>query len=112
MERRKWPRAEVSLPIRYRGVGEFNHLPLDSETKDISEGGLKFTADKFLPKDSRLIVNLNLEEFTGVKAAVRVVWVTQDSHTHLYQIGAQFDNIPLEAKSNIATLVRKKLSYS
>lgn len=112
IERRRWPRVVVQLPIRYREVGEFNHLPLDSETKDISEGGVRFVAGKFLPKECKLVVSLNLSHMVGVKATVKVVWTARDSHTNMYEVGAQFENISSEAKVQIGNLVRRNLSYS
>ena len=112
IERRRWPRVQVQLPLRYREVGEFGQLPMDSETKDISVGGVRFTADKFLPKESRLVVSLNLENLSGVKATIKVVWTSRDTRTNMYEIGAQFDNVPSEAKNEIASLVRRNLNYS
>ncbi len=111
IERRRWPRVKVNLPLKYRGVGEFNHLPADSETKDISEGGLRFTTERFLPKNARFVVNLNLEDIPGVKAVVRIVWAARDPHTNRYEVGAEFDNIPREAKVHISNMVRKHLNY-
>ncbi len=110
MERRRWPRVNLALPMRYRGVGEFGQLPMDSEVKDISEGGIRFACDRFLPKDSKLVVNLNLIDISNIKATVKVVWATRDSHTNRYEVGVEFDNIPAESKCQISSLVRKNPS--
>jgi c-di-GMP-binding flagellar brake protein YcgR len=109
IERRRWPRVKLNLPLKYRGVGEFNHLPMDSETRDISEGGIRFTSERFIPKDSKLVVNLNLSDLGGVKATVRIVWAARDPHTNRYEVGAEFDTLPPEAKVQIANLVRRHL---
>lgn len=112
IERRRWPRVQVELPIKYREIGVFNHLPSDSETRDISEGGIRFFSDKFLPKESKLVVSLNLQDIVGVKATIKVVWTSRDARTNMYQVGAQFDNIPSEARVQIANLVKRNSHYS
>lgn len=109
-ERRRWPRVNLNLPIRFREVGEFSHSPLDSETKDISEGGARFQTDKFLPKDSRLVISIDLTDEPGVKATVKVVWSVRDPHTNMYEIGVEFDTIPSEAKVELSNMVRKNLN--
>ena len=109
-ERRQWSRVDIRLPIKFREVGEFISSPIDSETQDVSEGGVKFNSEKFLPKDSKLVISLNLTDVSGVKATVKVVWSTRDSHTNMYETGVEFDNIPSEAKVQLSHLVRKNLS--
>ena len=109
-ERRRWPRVDVHLPIRFREVGEFSSSPIDAETQDVSEGGIKFSSDKFLPKNSKLVVNLNLNDVSSMKATVKIVWSARDAHTNMYETGVEFDNVPAEAKVELSHLVRKNLN--
>ncbi|MDP8234280.1 MAG: PilZ domain-containing protein [Candidatus Saelkia tenebricola] len=109
-DRREWPRVDVRLPIRFREVGEFGSSPIDSETQDVSEGGIKFNSGKFLPKNSKLVLNMNLTDVNGMKATVKVVWSARDSHTSMYETGVEFDNIPSEARGQLSHFVRGNLN--
>ena len=110
IERRQWSRVDMNVPLKFREVGEFSRSPLDSETRDISEGGIRFATDKFLPKDSKLVVNMDLNDIPVVKATVKVVWSVRDSHTNMYEIGVEFDTIPSEARVQLSNIVRKNLN--
>jgi c-di-GMP-binding flagellar brake protein YcgR len=110
MERRRWPRAKVKIPVSYRGIGNFNHLPLESETQDLSEGGVKFSTERFLPRNSKFVIGFNLApEREGIKATIKVIWTNREPTTNRYIVGAEFDNITLEARHELANLVRKNL---
>lgn len=110
VERRRWPRAKVRIPLSFRGIGNFNHLPMESETEDLSEGGLRFSAQRFLPRNGKFVVGLKTgSEGEGIKATIKVVWTNRDPATSRYTIGAEFENISLDARHELANLVRKNL---
>jgi len=110
MERRQWNRVDMNVPFKFREVGEFNRFPLDSETRDISEGGIRFATDKFLPKDSKLVVSIDFNDAPAVKATVKVAWSVRESHTNMYEIGVEFDTIPSESRVQLSNIVRKNLN--
>jgi len=110
VDRRQWARVDMHAPLKFREVGEFNRSPIDSETRDISEGGIRFATDRFLPKDSKLVVNIDLSDIPSVKATVKVVWSVRDSHTNMYEIGVEFDTIPSETRVQLSNMVRKNLN--
>jgi c-di-GMP-binding flagellar brake protein YcgR len=110
IDRRQWARVDMHAPLKFREVGEFNRSPLDSETRDISEGGVRFATDRFIPKDSKLVVNIDLNNMPSVKATAKVVWSTRDSHTNMYEVGIEFETINSETRVQLSNIVRKNLN--
>jgi len=101
-ERRKCPRVYASLPMQFREIGEFDKLPRDTITKDLSRGGVRFSADKFVPVGSRLVVNIALESRSEpLRSTVKIVWAKRQQYSDSYELGCQFVNIDDEAKSRI-----------
>lgn len=105
-ERRKYPRVYASLPMQFREIGEFDKLPRDTITKDLSEGGIRFTSSKLVPVGNRLVVNVGLEpQIEGLRSVVKIVWARKQHYSDNYELGCQFVNMEEESKSRIARFI-------
>lgn len=105
-ERRKYRRVYASLPMQFREIGEFDKLPRDTITKDLSEGGVRFTAEKFVPVGNRLVVNISLESRSeAVRAIVKIAWARRQQFSDAYELGCQFVNVEEESKSRISRFI-------
>lgn len=92
LERRKFIRVDNFGPIQYRKIG---HVVGGRKiTKDISEGGIKFLADEFIPISALLKVEITLEKsLKPVTAIVKVAWVRKLPLQDGYEVGAAFEGM-------------------
>lgn len=101
-ERRKYPRVYASLPMQFRPIGELDKLPHETITRDLSEGGVRFRADRFVPVGTRLVVNVLLEGHREpVRSLVKIIWTRKQQYSDNYEVGCQFVNLPEDARARI-----------
>ncbi|MCM8819313.1 MAG: PilZ domain-containing protein [Candidatus Omnitrophica bacterium] len=104
IERRKYPRLNVSFPIECSDPAQKNYFYTVS--KDISLGGVKIIYDKFLPKQTNLKLNINLID-NVVTAISRVCWCNKMRISDRYMIGLEFNELDTESKKNILNFFEK-----
>ena len=95
-ERRRYIRIPENLQIFYEVI------PTDKvkecATKNISQGGIKFITDEFIPKDSHLKIKVNFyKTLFSFEALVKCVWVREMNYSEEYEIGVDFIDIPPDA---------------
>lgn len=79
-------------------------------TKDISQGGIRFLTQEFIPKDSRLKINLTLNKtLFNFEAVVRFVWISQLRRSEIYEIGVEFIDIPPKALEYLISYIKASL---
>ena len=85
--RRLFPRADVNVPVNchVRGSGASSTCVL----KDISVGGLSFTADEYRAPETILNLEVNLLSRV-IQAAGKVAWVSPMPHSYRYSVGVEF----------------------
>lgn len=111
VERRRYPRLEIELALQYREIGDFERLPQESVARNISEGGISFRVDRFLPLGNRLITSLSLEPHSEIlKTVVKIVWIQKDPHADSYDIGCQFINISEEGRRRLQRFLMYRFS--
>lgn len=64
---------------------------------DLSEGGVRFRTEDFIPVQAEVVVNLQLEAERETALAARVVWIQRIPHGENYHVGCEF----LENRENI-----------
>lgn len=100
-ERRQSERADSRCPLRYQFKGQPNFY--DTITRDISEGGLRFITNQFIPAFAELFLEVSLRPSTEpVRAAAKVSWVQKVPHSDQYYVGAHFTELNQEHKKNIS----------
>jgi len=105
IERRKYVRIPESSPISYRimpnvKIGSF-------VTKDISQGGIRFSVHEFIPKGSFLKIRFTIEKlYFSFEALVRIVWIVEQPRSEKFEIGVEFVNIPKQTTDHLIDYIR------
>jgi c-di-GMP-binding flagellar brake protein YcgR len=87
LERRKYPRVEISFPVECDLIQEKSYFYTVS--RDLSVAGLKIITNRFLPKNDILKVNINLiDKVLDIHA--RVAWCVQTRSPESYWAGLEF----------------------
>ncbi|MBM3249027.1 MAG: PilZ domain-containing protein [Candidatus Omnitrophica bacterium] len=99
VESRQYARFDCRVPVLCkRGT-----LLENSLTRDISKGGIGLLVQKFVPKDTNLIMELSLAPKTEPVLAVgKVRWVRKVGYGDRYRLGMQFTDISQSSKNRLA----------
>jgi c-di-GMP-binding flagellar brake protein YcgR len=109
-ERRRYVRIPENLEISYKVISA-EKSPSAYTTKDISQGGIRFLAHDFIPKDSRLKIKLNLcKGCIVIEALVRMVWISKSERGESYEVGVEFVDIPHKASEELIRCIRVLLN--
>lgn len=90
------PVAEKRRSRRFEFRGAVQYHPADiiicrgAAGCDLSEGGVRFWANDFVPLASGVILNLHLKAEKTVRLEGTVVWVQRLPHAESYHIGCEF----------------------
>jgi hypothetical protein len=101
-EKRAATRFKASLPIQYRYLTKVNNALI----LDLSEGGLSFTTNDFIPVNTQLFVAI-LPKEEPLRAGGKVVWVQKMAYGDRYNVGMRFTDINAYNKARIASLEDK-----
>ena len=105
LERRRFIRIPESTQIAYKIIPEVKTR--DYLTKDISQGGIRFFAHEFIPRDNLLKVRLTLDKVSfSFEAFVQAVWIKEDIRNERFEIGAEFTNIPKESTDRLVGYIK------
>ncbi len=100
-EKRAYKRFTNKEPIRI----EFKDCEFSAGclSYDLSEGGVKFQHNDFIPLGQKVHLEVGLSNKEVVYCTGRVAWVQKMPHSHRYQIGVQFmdDSLIYDARSRI-----------
>ncbi|MFA5059272.1 MAG: PilZ domain-containing protein [Candidatus Omnitrophota bacterium] len=89
-EKRKSARYDCQVPVVSQKAARFS----DTQTTDISKGGVGFISKNRIPIDTKMLVELNLTpEGEPVVAVGEVRWVTKILESDLYRVGMTFTEI-------------------
>ena len=98
-EKRKTPRLDCRVPIMCRRGSLFDQ----TQTMDISQGGVGLLSPKFIPLDTNLIVEIALTpEAEPVLAVGRVRWIQKSNYSDSYRVGMNFTDIAADSKRRLA----------
>lgn len=110
-EKRRFPRAESILPVKYRNLRNLGLTPAGSLSKDISEGGVRFMTNEFISLACRLVVEISLPaDPKPIKAISKVAWIRKIPTGDNYEIGNHFLEITKEDKARIMNFVNSALN--
>jgi len=110
-ERRKYQRIESKMPIQYRKLKEPAEGTIGALSVNVSEGGIRFLANEFLPLASRLVVELFIpSQPRPVKAISKVAWIRKMPAGEQYEIGNQFLEVGREDKMQLNGFVKRALT--
>lgn len=89
-DRRKFPRIDEAWELEYRTVTaeEFKKNPIGSLTVNISSGGIRFKAEKEIPKGTMLAIELKSPIFpSSIIALAEAIWCRKGRKKDKYDIG-------------------------
>jgi len=110
IERRKHVRVRCNQPVRFRDLGQTASMNF-SETcaLDISEGGIRFRADRFVPLNNKLLIEMS---FGGgarpVKMVAKPAWTKAASGFYECEIGASFLDMAAEDRLLVRNYVARQ----
>ncbi|MCQ9208794.1 MAG: PilZ domain-containing protein [Omnitrophica bacterium] len=94
VEKRRHPRLDSRIPMRYRKIEAGSQEFKGSLMRDISEGGTRMTIHEFLPMNSRLAMEIPLLSGRRPLGGVcRVAWVKKTAFSEQYDTGLEFINL-------------------
>lgn len=107
MERRRFPRVRAELEMEFRPLADPEGLA-GSLSRDLSAGGVRLTTDRFLARDSRLVL-LFTPPGAGrkVRAVARVSWVRERPYSEFCDCGLEFVEISAEERDSVAGVVER-----
>lgn len=98
IEKRRHSRVSYREAVQYSMPGESEDRG-GSLAYDISEAGLRFHLEHFVPLHSQIALNIPLGHTKGSKVITihgRVAWVRQIRYSDRYQVGLGFNSSDLE----------------
>ncbi len=107
-EKRKYPRVNSTVPLQYKKLKELSEGTIGAITQDVSEGGVRFIANEFLPLASRLVVEVFLPaQPKPIKAISKVAWIKKVSSSEQYVVGNQFLDVIKDDKGQLGEYVKR-----
>ncbi len=119
LERRRFPRLQDNMfvfgTLRSNPCGEFKAF-----TKDISAEGLMFEAERDIPKESKLELEIYQptgrcnDMFFSISVLVKVIWVNKiekdnfEEGENRFRIGVKFLEIEKEDRKRISRYIEEK----
>jgi c-di-GMP-binding flagellar brake protein YcgR len=112
VERRKFQRLRIKLPLQYRSLEHLPNTNIPSISKDISRGGVCFLCHEFIPISTRVVVIIDLEHSrpTQIKAISKVIWVQKTSSLESYMVGLKFFAMTREDEHSLELFLNSKLA--
>ncbi|MFH1878564.1 MAG: PilZ domain-containing protein [Candidatus Omnitrophota bacterium] len=112
--RRKHQRVDTHIPIRMR---KFNDIPAttsgDLFSVNLSQGGIRFNADKFIARANRLILEIAVPMYSKpIIAIAKVAWIRKKNDSDGYEVGSQILEITKDDKDLLAQYIDSILMYN
>ena len=88
-DRRAAKRIPCDLPVRYNQKGAKEYI--NTVGKDISDTGIGFISNEFIPKHSNLLFEIRPPwQPEPIQALAEVVWVSNQPYSERFNVGARF----------------------
>jgi len=106
-EKRQHTRIKTRIPLEYKNLRKTIKDVKGVLAKDLSEGGVRFTANEFLSLANRLVITINIPTAAReIKAITKIAWIKKLPSGDLYEIGNQFLEISKDDKEEVAKYVK------
>ncbi len=100
--KRKYPRVRCEVDSSFKNL---DHVvpPAPSETvvQDISEGGIRFRANHFIPVHNKLLFKIQIPKQKCIEAVAQPAWIREIPSINQYDIGAKFLSLSEEDRGII-----------
>src|SRR3989338_6398897 len=113
MEKRKFGRLASRMSVAYRKVGSAPQLPVGSLSYDVGGGGVRLLSHEFIPRTTKLVVELPLEyPMKTINALARVVWVEKKPYAERYDLVLEFLDINSTDQRDLVNYVERNLVHA
>ncbi len=101
-EKRQHSRYQCEIDSSFKNLDAPATRPV-SETmvQDISEGGLRFRANHFIPVHNKLLFRIQIPNHKTIEAVAKPAWIREIPSINQYDIGAQFISLSEEDREVI-----------
>lgn len=105
-ERRETPRIKCQSAIEYRILNPDQFA--NNFICDISEKGLSFQIDQWIPKDIPVNFQTKLaDNLPTICGKGKIIWSKQESHANKYRIGVTITELDKESASRLSEFLQK-----
>ena len=112
-ENRKHVRVEASIPLRYKELRGNTYLAKGTLSKNLSEGGARFSTDKFIPLSAHLMIEMRLPAVSkDIKMVSKIAWIKKLPSGGDYEIGSNFLAMSGDDETLISNFVKSFLKTS
>ncbi len=102
MENRVFKRVPCEIIASFKKAdGENSFAEEETTIRDISEGGVRFRSNRFIPIHDRLSMRLNLSERKSIEAVIEPAWTRELPNVEQYEFGASFVSLSREDKTRL-----------
>lgn len=107
IEKRRYPRLIFDTSVGYQQKGQ---TQLDyTLSKDISEGGLGITLDKFIAKDSEIMVEFSLKKYSApIRTKTKLAWIQKFPYAPRYRAGLEFKDMQPQHRINLTRFLNRE----
>ena len=90
-EKRQFPRASCEIESSFTSLSEdIPQYKRDTLVRDISEGGLRFRTNHFIPVHEKLLFRISLPKTMAIEAVAQPAWIREMPVLSQYDVGAKF----------------------
>jgi hypothetical protein len=102
LDKRQHSRVGCEIDSSFRNLDAEASKPI-SETliQDISEGGIRFRTNHFIPVHNKLLFRIQMPNSKFIEAVARPAWIREIPNLRLFDIGAQFISLSDEDRTII-----------
>ena len=110
MEKRRYPRVNCEIESNYKNLAQTSSTVLDFTTvNDLSEGGLRFRTNHFLPVNHRVYFRIQIPKAPAIESMAELAWIRQIPSLNCYEAGARFVEFPLQHKRTLQNFIFQNL---
>ena len=111
MENRVFKRTPCEIIASFKKVNGENSFGEEETTiRDISEGGIRFRSNRFIPIHDRLAMRMNLSKTKSIEAVIKPAWIRELPNVEQHEFGASFISLSKEDKTRLRDYLSLKLT--
>ncbi len=105
LDKRRYKRVDCDIESSFNNLdGTKPHDIRETTIRDISEGGIRFRSNEFIPIHNRLLFKLDVPKKKSIRAIAKPAWIREVPSLSQYEIGASFQGLSEEDISIIRNL--------
>lgn len=107
MEKRQFERTPCEFETSFRSlVGETPGSLNETVVKDISEGGIRFRSNHFIPVHHKLLFKINVPNRRPIEAVAQPAWIRDIPGLDQFELGAKFISLSEADREIIRQLIQ------